>query len=83
MASTPVAAERSLFAHPVVPTQVLVLRGITYVPHYIQPGRFVGPGGHVYLPGELKFAGALEDTQMLWPRAKPIHQPLQPEGATQ
>jgi hypothetical protein len=63
--------------------QVWKLKGITYVPHYVKPDVFVGPGWsrktvnskgettyypHEYTLLELISAGAVAEEMFLWPR---------------
>ena len=43
-------------------------RGVPYVPHYTQKGRFVGPGNIEKLEIELEMLGAIKKEVFLWPR---------------
>lgn len=55
--------------------EVFHLNGITYLPHYTMPGRFVAPGDgkrrRPYYREELIAAGATPGVEFLWPRVKP------------
>ena len=54
---------------------VFKLKGVTYVPHYRDAKRYVGPGypqnnTNVFTAGELFSAGATPETAMLWKRSE-------------
>lgn len=54
---------------------VFKLRGITYVPHYRDSKRYVGPGyprhqTYLFTAGELFSAGATPEIAMLWKRSE-------------
>ena len=58
----------------VLPQQCLSLAGITYLPHYQDKNKFVGPGyGHIHFDTysgiELLALGASITNEALWPRA--------------
>jgi hypothetical protein len=47
---------------------VMVLRGITYLPHYTQQGLFVGPGGLIHSEQSLLMQGAIWSVGLLLAR---------------
>jgi hypothetical protein len=44
------------------------IHGITYVPHYLLRGTYVGPGNHSFTESYLKNFGAESVRLLLWPR---------------
>lgn len=44
------------------------LLGITYIPHYLDPNTYVGPGNVYMSKHHLELFGAERITMMLWPR---------------
>lgn len=52
------------------PTEVLVLNGVRWLPHYRAVGVFVAPGGRVSSRSELMQRGARIGVEQLWPRPR-------------
>jgi hypothetical protein len=48
--------------------KVFVLNDIIFVPHYLNQGIFVSPGGKQWIAAQLKEMGATESIRMLWKR---------------
>lgn len=62
-------------SHPLENTTAYVHGGVIYVPKYVEPGVYVGPGyprhtKRSYTKNELVQAGAVPTEMMLWPRVK-------------
>lgn len=53
---------------PVVPTEVYILKGITYVPHYLERNVYMAPGSVRSTKASLISQGASVSTLMLWKR---------------
>lgn len=64
--------------HPLTDCRTYELRGITYVPHYLIEGTYVGPGSRLVTHNALKKTpGVKETTTMLWPRRWAVEHGLQ------
>jgi hypothetical protein len=65
---------------PTYPYTAYKLRDIIYIPHYLTPDAFVGPGylktRKKYSSAELISAGAVSVTEMLWHRTMSVPQPI-------
>lgn len=54
--------------HDVDLQQAIRLGDITYLPHYLEEGLFVAPGGSEWLGSDLIKRGGKPVTMALWPR---------------
>jgi hypothetical protein len=73
-------SRKVIHLEPTYPYTAYKLRGVTYIPHYLSPDAFVGPG---YLKtrkkqssAELISAGAVSVKEMLWHRTMSVPQPI-------
>jgi hypothetical protein len=67
----------TLCAAPLAECRTYELSGITYVPHYFQPGIYVGPAGKTLSQYDLKNLQAQPTTTPLWQRNWTVQQQLQ------
>ena len=54
--------------HERVITRVYVLDGVTILPHYTKPNRYVAPNGTVYTTQYISLIADYHKDMQLWPR---------------